>query len=340
MFMATSLAKSTRKNYTLAAMAFSKWCLHNGLTIGNQLPVPSVRTLVYHCAWRAGQGNSPGYIRSCLSGVAAYFEWHHHPNILRDRHGNIHQDIARVMRGISRLLSTKRKKRLPITVPLLNKMLAIMAVACPHLSTHDRYAYQCALSNGTYGFLRASEETAPTTDEWDMDSTALGTDLKLKGSFYSFNIKTSKTDKLRTGQVIEIHATDESWCPVALARRWMAVRRAPQSKPLFTLENGSFITRTRLSSVMRACIKHLGLPEADYCSHSMRGGAAVTLAAAGYAHLVPIAGRWSTTGSAYHAYLEHISRATYAAMHRAMARVKDADILGSHSKVYADRFSF
>jgi hypothetical protein len=121
MFMLHDIADSTRTQCLRSAFAFTRWSLHNGLTSGTTLRPPSARTLVFHASWRAAQGNSVGYMRSCLSGVAACFEWHYHDNILRDSKGDIHRDLSRVLRGIARVLSKKTEDRLPLTMPLMNR---------------------------------------------------------------------------------------------------------------------------------------------------------------------------------------------------------------------------
>ena len=131
MFMLHNVADSTRAQYLRSAFAFTRWSLHNGLTNGSSILPPSPRTLVFYAAWRAVQGNSAGYIRSCLSGIAAYFEWHHHRNILHNDQGDIHRDLSRVLRGIARITSKKTAERLPLTVPLMNRVLGALSAPRP-----------------------------------------------------------------------------------------------------------------------------------------------------------------------------------------------------------------
>lgn len=336
LFMREDKAKTTRKNYISSAFAFTDWCLKNGLTMGDRLPVPTPATLVFHAAWRAGRGNSPGYIRSCLSGISAYFEWHHFPSVLRDGNGNVHRDISRVLRGISRLLSRKVKKRLPITIPLLHEILDAIPLVFPNMHDHDRHAYECFLTNGVYGLLRVSEQAAPTTRTMDDDKTARGWDLKCKEASYLFNINAAKNDTLRTGFQIEVHATGGRWCPFATAKQWCAVRKAPPQAPLFQLRDGSNITRARVSKLLKACLMYTGHEEGSYDTHSLRGGGAVSLAAAGFGALVPVMGRWRS--DSYLGYLQNLTRDNVRDMHQALARLAGDSVRQEHSQVYADRF--
>ena len=329
-------AQSTRRNYINAAFAFTDWCLKNGLTVGDRLPVPSPATLVYHAAWRAGKGNSPGYIRSCLSGINAYFEWHHFPSILRDSNGNVHRVVARVLRGISRLLSRKVKKRLPITIPLLHEILDAIPAVFPSMHEYDRRAYECFLTNGVYGLLRVSEQAAPTTTTMDEDKTAKGWDMKCKDTSYLFNINAAKNDALRTGFQIETHESGGRWCPVATAKRWCAVRKAPPHAALFQLRNGTNITRARVSKLIKACLQSTGRDEGSYDTHSLRGGGAVSLAAAGFGALVPIMGRWRS--DSYLGYLQNLTRDNIKDMHQALGKLGGSSISQTHNQVYAGRF--
>ena len=337
MFMLHDVADSTRDQYLKSAFAFTKWAMRNGLSNGISLPPPSPRTLVFYAAWRAGQGNSPQYIRSCLSGIAAYFEWHHHRNILRDDHGNIHREISRVLRGISRMLTKAKGERLPLTIPLLHRVLTALPEVFPLMPCHDRHAYECALTNGVYRMLRASEQMAPSPTRYDQVKTALGWDLKLQGATYTFTIKAAKNDPFRISHTVEVYATNTEWCPVATARRWMEHRKAPMDAPLFTLSNNKFMTRTSLSHVIQKCIAHLGLPEKKYKSHSLRGGGAVSMAAAGFGAFVPAAGRWKS--DAYLKHLKSVPPSQMAHVMQKMARLATRDVRHQHEQLYQERFT-
>ena len=292
---------------------------------------------MFYASWRAAQGNSVGYMRSCLSGVAAYFEWHHHDNILRDNKGNIHRDPSRVLRGIARVLSKKTEDRLPLTMPLMNKVLNVLPEAFPSMTEHDRHAYETALTNGVYKMLRASEQVSPSSTRFDQEKTALGWDLKLEGAQCTFTIKAAKNDRFRVSHDVEVYATDSEWCPVATARRFLQHRTAPMDSPLFTLEDGTFMTRTSLSKVIQKCIAFLGLPEKRCKSHSLRGGGACSMAAAGFGSLVPAAGRWKS--DAYLMYLRSMPPSQMAAVMRKMARLGSQDVRFQHMQHYHQRYS-
>ena len=123
--------------------------------------------------------------------------------MLRDDHGNIHREISRVLRGISRMLTKAKGERLPLTIPLLHRVLTALPEVFPLMPCHDRHAYECALTNGVYRMLRASEQMAPSPTRYDQDKTALGWDLKLQGATYTFTIKAAKNDPFRISHTVE-----------------------------------------------------------------------------------------------------------------------------------------
>ena len=202
--MTEAVAAGTRKNCLRSAFQFTDWCLKNGLATGTRLPVPDVRTLVHYSVWRAGQGNSPGYIRSRLSGIGQCFEWHHFPNVLCNDAGAFHPDLSRVLKGISHLLSQKTET-LPMHAPLMHAMLDVLPTALPELSLHDRCVVEFALMNGMHSLLRASEQASPTTTTADVHKTARGWDLTFADHSYTFTINAAKNDALRTGSESEVH---------------------------------------------------------------------------------------------------------------------------------------
>ena len=61
------------------------------------------------------------------------------------------------------------------------------------------------------------------------------------------------------------------------------------------LNNGKYLTRAKVSTVLRTALGKLGLNERAYAPHSFRIGATVSLAAAGVpSYVISILGRWSS----------------------------------------------
>ena len=205
------------------------------------------------------------------------------------------------------------------------------------MTEHDRFAYETALTNGVCKMLRASEQVSPSASRFDQEKTALGWDLKLNGPQCTFTIKAAKNDRFRVSHDVEVYATNTEWCPVATARRYMEHRTAPMDSPLFTLEDGSFMTRTSLSHVIQKCIAFLGLPEKQYKSHSLRGGGACSMAAAGFGSLAPAAGRWKS--EACLKYLRSVPPSQMAAVMQKMARLGSQDVHHQHMQVYHQRYT-
>ncbi|CAI8019411.1 hypothetical protein GBAR_LOCUS11668 [Geodia barretti] len=76
-------------------------------------------------------------------------------------------------------------------------------------------------------------------------------------------------------------------------------------RPLFTLSSGKFLTRSRLTNVIRRLLRATGLSMQEakrYGTHSLRIGAATDAAALGLpSWLIQAAGRWKS--AAYPRYI-------------------------------------
>ena len=75
---------------------------------------------------------------------------------------------------------------------------------------------------------------------------------------------------------------------------------APQpgnSTPLYFFSTGQFLTRDKVTSILRLQLQRLGFASESFASHSFRIGAATTAAEAGLPPwLIQTLGRWSSNG--------------------------------------------
>ena len=68
------------------------------------------------------------------------------------------------------------------------------------------------------------------------------------------------------------------------------------NKPLFIFCNGSYLTRSSLTSILKALLGRSGIDISRYSSHSFRIGAATTAAAANVPDwLLKVMGRWASS---------------------------------------------
>ena len=155
------------------------------------------------------------------------------------------------------------------------------------------------------------EFTSPTTTQYSPRRHLLRGDAKLRRGHLSLLIKASKTDSYRKTCTLPVAATGNNTCPVAAMRQFLAHARHHSSCPLFTLTFGEFLTRARLTAVLRKLLQATGLSAAQakqYGTHSLRIGATTDAAAAGLpSWLIQAAGRWK--GATYQRYISSPKKA-------------------------------
>ena len=120
-------------------------------------------------------------------------------------------------------------------------------------------------------------------------------------SVIKVRIKQSKTDPFRKGIDLYVGKTNSDLCLVTAILGYL-LSRGNTPGPLFTYQDGSFLTRERLTRALREALAKAGLDASKYCSHSFRIGAASTAAAKGLEDsVIKTLGRWRSL-----AYLEYV----------------------------------
>ena len=129
---------------------------------------------------------------------------------------------------------------------------------------------------------------------------------------YVLNIKCSKTDPFKEGFKLKLTSLDSVFCPVVALQRFLSVRGSVLG-PLFIFSNGSFLTRNKLSSLIKNCFPNLSLD-----THSLRIGGATLAAQSGVSPLlIKKMGRWrSNTFMRYIRYNEKDLRTAKVSMAR------------------------
>ena len=129
-----------------------------------------------------------------------------------------------------------------------------------------------------FGFLRSSEFVSPTTRNFDPLSTLLFTDAHVSNiQKCTLEIKSSKTDPFRYGCSICLTPTYNSLCPVKALSEYLILHPTKEG-PLFTYEDGSYLTQRRLNTILKSALpSNINTP---ISSHSFRIGAATTAASA------------------------------------------------------------
>ena len=151
-----------------------------------------------------------------------------------------------------------------------------------------------------YGFLRPSEYLSGISTSFQCEDTLLLSDISISPDFFHLivHIKKSKTDPFSTGCSIKIWALKTDLCPVKTLLRFIAVHPCPEG-PLFTFQDGTFLTRICFSKIIQQCF-----PFQNLNTHSFRIGAATSASAAGVPDfIIQVLGRWSS--NCYRSYISN-----------------------------------
>ena len=147
---------------------------------------------------------------------------------------------------------------------------------------------------GFFGFMRACEFTFE--DGQDSQTSLLAsdvtTDSHLDPQILTIHFRHSKTDQFGAGHHIHLGRTHDTLCPVTSVLSYMAIRPNTADR-LFVFQDGSALTRSKLTSHLREAVASIALKPKGYSGHSFRIGAASTAAAVGLSDtLIQQAGRW------------------------------------------------
>jgi len=166
----------------------------------------------------------------------------------------------------------------------------------PHVTPKDKLMLWSAFTLAFFGFLRSSEFTSPSLTHFNPLVHLARSDISFtsNGSLL-LQLKASKTDPFRMGCSITLSPSGRSVCAVRAMHRYLAHQLPGQSTPLYFFSSGQFLTRDKVTSILRSQLKRLGFATESYASHSFRIGAATTAAEAGLPPwLIQTLGRWSS----------------------------------------------
>ena len=111
-------------------------------------------------------------------------------------------------------------------------------------------------------------------------------------------LRRTKTDPFGRGVEIYLGVPGTAVCPVTALMRYLAVRPSGDGQ-LFMWENSQRLTRTTFVTHLRRGLQSAGSDMSQFSGHSLRIGAATSVAAAGVPdHPIKTLGRWRS--EAYH----------------------------------------
>lgn len=207
--------------------------------------------------------------------------------------------IVKTVMNSYRKLTPPGVTRLPITLPILHKMIC----ALPHVITKTRtqILYTSMYLLAFYALLRLGEITTGSNYN---SANILGvhqieiSDTQLTLSFFHYKHSDGTAHKL-----IIKHCADTSVCPVWNMRRYLQIR-GKANGPLFTHDGLAPIDRCEFVDLIKLTLSFIGLEYGRYTSHSFRIGAACWLADQNVSDTsIRHAGRWRS--SAFLKYIKH-----------------------------------
>lgn len=202
--------------------------------------------------------------------------------------------VKAALEGLHRLSPGSEDQRRPIRPHQLAGLLWSLSTS-RSLGAGDAAMLRAAFATAHAGFLRVGEYTAPSRHQFKPKRTLTRSRLAISGEQLTLTLPRTKTNQYRPTRVV-IKATGGIACPVAAMQRYLATRDAAPHLPLFTRQDGGYLTATDVNYWVR---RHLG---PDYSSHSFRIGAATSASEVGTRdEQVKKSGRWKSR--AYKRYI-------------------------------------
>ena len=285
-----SIAPSSRRVYQTALNHFIRFCNEAGLHI-----FPIYEDQIIYFAVCSARTFTYKTIKTYIAGIQFHSRISgSHVNI-----SSMHR-LYYVLRGIRRVQSQRHhRRRGPITISHLDRLLQFTSI---HYPSRDAIMLQSAFSLAFYGMLRVSEYTSPYPHSFDPLQSLLREDISVvSDNIVYVYIKQSKVDVFRFGCTLRVACTKTRHCAVCALRKLLVLHEF-RHKPLFMFADGSFLTRSRLSTILARCF---GL--GDISTHSFRIGGASLAASNGLPDsVIKTLGRWSS--DAFLQYLRYDDR--------------------------------
>lgn len=257
-------APSTRRGYSHEMSTFAAWCRAVGAA-----PLPATPdTVARYLVERAAQGRKSGTLRYFLSAVALAHRAIGQPSPTEDI------AVERAMRGIERMIGTRRTPKTAATVPILRQLLAATSDDTL-LGKRNR----AILLLGFASALRRSELCALRLEHVAHDARGI-----------TIFIARSKTDQTGEGQTVGVpRALDDAVCPVRALGEWVVaagIERGPVFLAFRGRSQSHLVAPTRACGVdtivrtIKAAARRAGLDPRDFAGHSLRRGLATSAARA------------------------------------------------------------
>ena len=181
-----------------------------------------------------------------------------------------YQRVPLVLKGLKRIQRDSKRLRTPITTLVLFSIRAQL-----DLCAYNDLMFWAACVSAFSGFLMCAEFTVPSTG-FDSELHLSPSDIKVGPKPFPsrvfVHLKTSKTDQCRRSYTLVLAKCNSVLCPVIALMRYLD-RRGLSHGPLFSLQDGSPLTRVKLSEFIQKTTQATG-----WSTHKFWIGAATAAA--------------------------------------------------------------
>jgi len=240
---------------------FCGFCKTYLIVADSNLPV-TITTLSLYLAHLHNKGLASSTISSYNSAVGFFHKLHN----LADPSNSFF--ILKLLQGIKKT-NPSFDNRLPITLPILKKLVDILPVSCS--SYYYSVLYKAMFLLAFYGFLRIGEITRNDQNEGKNHCLQLQ-DVKAVSDGFIISFKSYKHST--PGLITQIHIGKQeiNYCPVFHLAQYLYLR-SKSPGPLFISPEGSPVNRVQFTQILNQSLSLAGLPSSCYKSHSFRIGA-------------------------------------------------------------------
>ena len=290
-------AASTWKVYNTGLNRYQRFCE----TAGKPTIPTSEDTLLLFTAHLATEGITSSIIKVYLSALRSF-------HVAAGKHEEFAKQLTprlqQVIKGIRKeqAITTPPRTRLPITIDI---MIGIQSVLAQQPGKYFNLMLWAACCMAFFGFLRSSEFTVPSQNQFDPSVHLTLSDISLDNrhqpQIVHITIKQSKTDPFRQGVTLSLGCTSHEICPVRAIVPFLGAR-GNKPGPLFILRNDKMLTREMFGSALDRILTQLHLNKEHFNTHSFRIGAATSAKQAGMSDIhIKMLGRWRS--DAYQRYV-------------------------------------
>lgn len=202
--------------------------------------------------------------------------------------------IVQMLKGYGKLGSCL-DSRLPITLPILNRILESSVEICS--TPYDRRLFQAMCSLAFFACMRVGEFTGTTSRKIgplvQLHQLTQLVDANQRVISLKFTFLDFKHNYNQRPFSVVINRRIK-FCPVQIILDYLSLRGSGPG-PLFRLADGSPVSRTIFIDKLSMAIKYCGLDPSRYKGHSFRIGAASYAAEAGMSDpQIRALGRWKS----------------------------------------------